>query len=46
MRAWVIQDIMEVALNGLVKHVREVKDTSAEHALTLEECEHESKARE
>lgn len=31
------QDVMEVALNGLAKHVREVKDTSAEHSVTLEE---------
>ena len=31
------QDIMEVALNGLAKHVREVKDTTAEHSVTLEE---------
>ena len=33
----VCQDIMEVALNGLAKHVREVKDTSAAHAVTLGE---------
>eukprot|EP01043_Picozoa_sp_COSAG02_P049227 COSAG02_NODE_4924_length_4834_cov_2.675818_2_plen_911_part_00 len=34
---WLFQDIMEVALNGLAKHVREVKDTSAEHTVKLEE---------
>lgn len=30
-------DVMEVALNGLAKNVREVKDTAQEHGVTLEE---------